>query len=110
MANEFFAQKRSRGDGVTTVYENDRTNFLSYIYITNVCDENVHFSIYVAPRGEKYSKDTAMIYREELYTEDTDIMGYFIPIFNGTRIGVWCSVSGGVNVTVFGGSGIAGLV
>ena len=104
MANEFFVQKRPTSNSAETLYESLSLVHASYIYVTNLTNGIVRFSIYVAPQGESFNKSTALIYREQLGAYDTDLIGYSVPLLTGMKIGVWSSVSGSVNFTVFGGT------
>ena len=104
MANEFFVQKRPTSNSAETLYESLSLVHASYIYATNVTNGTVRYSIYVAPQGESFGKNTVLIYREEIVAYETDLVGYAIPLLTGMKIGVWSSVSGSVNFTVFGGT------
>jgi len=103
MANEFFTQLRPNAGSPAEIYLATTLVKISYLYVTNTSDADIRVSVYIAPQEQSFGRSTALIWREEILSNDFDILlGYRIPLFPGTRVGVWTSASKAATFTVFG--------
>jgi hypothetical protein len=97
----FFAQCRPK-NGWKTLYTAVGGELVSYVNVANVGDVNCRWSMCIAPDGQGYKRNTALVWNEEITEHDNDVWGYGIPLAAGMRIGVYCSVDNALNFTAYG--------